>query len=230
MIDSSEKEPDGHATLSSRWRRWMLNREIITFITSGRMSSLRELAVSVDYRDWHFFLQRLPLIPHVRSLYIPFIADHAHGNNIEPRELAMQVLDIVHLRPEIEICYMGISMKCFEILENKSTSYDLHHESNASSTDGPAGDTIGGGYVTNDAMMSDEEDETEDEDNDDIDGLVGAGDGDETESDASEDAHDDSDGDESFLQDDRKGPRLRLREILFYDDKVAIFKARHGRL
>jgi hypothetical protein len=52
MIDSSEKGPDGHTTSSSRWRRWMLNREIITFITSGRMSSLRELAVSVDYRDW----------------------------------------------------------------------------------------------------------------------------------------------------------------------------------
>jgi hypothetical protein len=52
MIDSSEKGPDGHATTSSRWRRWMLNREIITFITSGRMNSLRELAVSIDYKDW----------------------------------------------------------------------------------------------------------------------------------------------------------------------------------
>ena len=52
MIDSSEKGPDGHATSSSRWRRWMLNREILTFITSGRMNSLRELAVSIDYKDW----------------------------------------------------------------------------------------------------------------------------------------------------------------------------------
>jgi hypothetical protein len=52
MIDSSEKGHDGHATTSSRWRRWMMNREIITFITSGRMSSLRELAVSIDYKDW----------------------------------------------------------------------------------------------------------------------------------------------------------------------------------
>jgi hypothetical protein len=52
MIDSSDKGPDGHTTNSSRWRRWMLNREILTFITSGRMSSLRELAVSVDYKDW----------------------------------------------------------------------------------------------------------------------------------------------------------------------------------
>lgn len=52
MIDSGEKGPDGHTTTSSRWRRWMLNREILTFITSGRMSSLRELAVSIDYKDW----------------------------------------------------------------------------------------------------------------------------------------------------------------------------------
>ena len=52
MIDSSEKGPDGHTTTSSRWRRWMINREILTFITSGRMSSLRELAVSIDYKDW----------------------------------------------------------------------------------------------------------------------------------------------------------------------------------
>lgn len=52
MIDSSGKGPDGHSTTSSRWRRWMMNREILTFITSGRMSSLRELAVSIDYKDW----------------------------------------------------------------------------------------------------------------------------------------------------------------------------------
>lgn len=52
MIDSGEKGPDGHTTTSSRWRRWMLNREILTFITSGRMNSLRELAVSIDYKDW----------------------------------------------------------------------------------------------------------------------------------------------------------------------------------
>jgi hypothetical protein len=56
MIDSSEKGPDGHTTTSSRWRRWMMNREILTFITSGRMSSLRELAVSIDYKDWVWLL------------------------------------------------------------------------------------------------------------------------------------------------------------------------------
>lgn len=35
-----------------RWRNWILSSEMILYITSGRMSNLRELAVSMDYRDW----------------------------------------------------------------------------------------------------------------------------------------------------------------------------------
>ncbi|KAF2685778.1 hypothetical protein K458DRAFT_364808 [Lentithecium fluviatile CBS 122367] len=222
MIDSSEKGPDGHATNSSKWRRWMLNREILTFITSGRMGSLRELAVSIDYKDWHHFLQRLPLIPHIRSLYIPFIADHAHGNNIDPRELAYQILDIVHLRPDIELCYMGLSTKCFEILENRPSNYDLRNDGMN------VGDGTGTGYVAHEPMMSDDESEaTEDEDEDDLDGGMPAGDDEETDSEASEDAHDDSD-DDSFLQDAHKGPKLRVREILFYEERVEAFRRRHG--
>ncbi|KAF1843905.1 F-box domain-containing protein [Cucurbitaria berberidis CBS 394.84] len=221
MIDSGEKGPDGHTTTSSRWRRWMLNREILTFITSGRMSSLRELAVSIDYKDWHHFLQRLPYIPHIRSLYIPFIADHAHGSNIDSRELAYQILDIVHLRPEIELCYMGLSTKCFEILENRPSNYDLRHE-------GMHADGSGSGFVANDPMLSDDESEaTEDEDDEDmVDGAV-AGGGDETESEASDEVDAESD-DESFMQDSQKGPKLRVREILFYEERVEAFRRRHG--
>ena len=37
---------------TSRWKRWQLNREILTFITSGKMCSLRELGMAVDYKDW----------------------------------------------------------------------------------------------------------------------------------------------------------------------------------
>ncbi|KAF1830545.1 F-box domain-containing protein [Decorospora gaudefroyi] len=222
MIDSGEKGPDGHTTTSSRWKRWMLNREILTFITSGRMNSLRELAVSIDYKDWHHFLQRLPYIPHIRSLYIPFIADHAHGSNIDPRELAYQILDIVHLRPEIELCYMGLSTKCFEILENRPSNYDLRH-------DGMHADGSGSAYAAHDAMLSDDESEeaTEDEDEDELDdGPVVPG-GDETESEASDDVDVESD-DESLMQDAQKGPKLRVREILFYEERVEAFRRRHG--
>jgi hypothetical protein len=50
MIDSSEKGDDSFG--STRWRRWMLTTEIITYLTSGRMSALKELGVALDYRDW----------------------------------------------------------------------------------------------------------------------------------------------------------------------------------
>ncbi|KAF3005099.1 hypothetical protein E8E13_009970 [Curvularia kusanoi] len=231
MIDSSEKGPDGHSSTSSRWRRWMMSREILTFITSGRMSSLRELAVSIDYKDWHHFLQRLPFIPHIRSLYIPFIADHAHGNNIDPRELAYQILDIVHLRPEIELCYMGLTHKCFEILENRPTNYDLRNDSMGG--EGGGGDAGGGaaahGYVSHDpVIISDDESEaTEDEDDEDDEaGMAHAGD--ETESEASDNVHEQDSDDESFLHEEHRGPKLRVREILFYEERVEAFRRRHG--
>lgn len=52
LIDSSEKGADGLPTSSSRWRRWMVSREILGFLCSGKMPGLRELGVAVDYRDW----------------------------------------------------------------------------------------------------------------------------------------------------------------------------------
>lgn len=30
----------------------MPNRDVLNFITSGRMSGLRELSIAVDYKDW----------------------------------------------------------------------------------------------------------------------------------------------------------------------------------
>ena len=35
LIDSSEKGPDGLPTNSSRWRRWMLSKELLSFVCSG---------------------------------------------------------------------------------------------------------------------------------------------------------------------------------------------------
>ena len=52
LIDSSEKNPDGQPSGSSRWRRWLMNREILNFVCSGKMPLLRELGMVVDYRDW----------------------------------------------------------------------------------------------------------------------------------------------------------------------------------
>jgi hypothetical protein len=116
---------------------------------------------------------------------------------------------------------MGLSTKCFEILENRPSNYDLRH-------DGMHADTA---YATHDAMMSDDESEaTEDEEEEELDdgGLVGPG-GEDTESEASDEHdHDIESDDESVLQDSQKGPKLRVREILFYEERVEAFRRRHG--
>lgn len=120
----------------------------------------------------------------------------------EPRELAMQVVDVIVLRPEVELCYVGISHKCFEILENRphdeSHGSAEHHSSLANN--GP------GGTFTDDEEASDEdgsdEDDEEDDEEDDDNGTTIAPqvDPDETES---ESDHDDSDSD-SYISDDGK--------------------------
>jgi len=230
LLDSGDKVPRGPSASSesARWRAWMPNREVLSFITSGRMSRLKELSIAIDYKDWHFFLQRLPQIPHLRSLNIPFIADHVTPL-FDPRELALQVVDIISLCPQVELCYMGVSHKCFEILENRpndETATTLETHINAVNV-GPGG-TVVDEEDEEDEEGSEEDDEEEEEEEDDDGTAIGGMDAEE-ESELSD--HDDSDLD-SFdgSDDDGSKMRLRLREILFYDDKVAIFKARHGRL
>jgi hypothetical protein len=113
---------------------------------------------------------------------------------------------------------MGLSNKCFEILENRPSNYDLRLDAHA---DGA------GTYATHDPMLSDEESETtEDEDEDDLDDFAGNA-GDETESEPSDSGDVESD-EESFTQDAHKGPKLRVREILFYEERVEAFRRRHG--
>lgn len=190
----------------------MFNREILSFITS-QMSNLRELGMAVEYKDWHFFLQRLPSAAQLRSLFIPYVADHVNGRS-DSRELGMQVLDIVALRPELELCYLGIQSKCFEILE-----YPVGRRPSADYASAVAG---GGG----DSGTSDDEDAG---------GHPQAGPnanhgnpGDESDSEAASSRGGDTDTEDELGGQASK--QFKLREILFYDDKVAIFKARHGKL
>ena len=249
MIDSSDRTNDGRPAPNNRWKKWVLNREALKFVTSGKMSALRELAIGVDYKDWvsvhpqpvrsnssspdiiqHFFLQRLPDISHLRSLYIPYVSNHLHP---DPRELALQIVDIIALRPEVDICYIGISTKCFEVLENKHLD-ERHSAHDASTNVANAGP---GGVEAYDHADSDDEDDEDDEDEDEEDAIQVAtpattSNPDDAWSDAVSDVQDDldEDGDSDGTEEDTRKPRLRLREILFYDDKVSIFKARHGRL
>lgn len=123
---------------------------------------------------------------------------------------------------------MGIGNKCFEILENRRSSdaWESRPESHLGMNGGSLEEDDG-------TPPSDEEDDDVDEVEENADEDVdenGTADMD-TESDENDiDDDTDSEAGSSVSGHDGRRTRLRLREILFYDDKVAIFKARHGRL
>ncbi|KAI4729492.1 hypothetical protein E4T49_02712 [Aureobasidium sp. EXF-10728] len=210
LVDSGDRLQEDLPGANVVWRQWMFSREIIKFL--GKMPCLRELGAALDYRDWHFFLQHLPALSKLRSLYIPYIVNYSQGgsgNHTDTRELARQVVDVVALRPELDICYVGIMKRCFEIFEQKPGSRNTDQ---------------GGRGVGDDSASEDEDDDYEasaDEDDDDGD------DSDDSASDTT-DTYEDSELDSS--EHENELPTLRLREIVYYDDKVAVFKARHGRL
>lgn len=116
---------------------------------------------------------------------------------------------------------MGLTSKCFEILENRPTNYDLRSDS--MSGEGGAG---GHGYVAHDGIVTSDDESEATEDDDDEDGAIVGG-GEDTESEVSEGGDVDSDN-ESFLHEEHRGPKLRVREILFYEERVEAFRRRHG--
>lgn len=129
---------------------------------------------------------------------------------------------------------MGIANKCFEVLENKVSHGHLGgaHPYDPTAANPSAAAAIPG-VVDPMGFTDDEEEDDEDDHDEDDPGAVADEDSEEEEEDEDEDDFDDDDDDDdSFIhsEDGAGGPRLRLREILFYDDKVAIFKARHGKL
>ncbi|KAL8839198.1 MAG: hypothetical protein Q9170_001847 [Blastenia crenularia] len=157
VIDSGFGAPDSRGR-GQGWQKWALTRDVLSYVTSGKMSALRELAFSLDFKDWHVFLQKVPSIPHVRSIYIPHIADYPYGHHVNAKELALQVLDIVAIVPNMELCYLGISTKCFEILEgvhDDDAGTSLHESSATPANPGP-----------DDASDSDEESDNDDDDDD----------------------------------------------------------------
>lgn len=64
LVDSTERSTSGAELGTARWRKWMFTREIITFLTSGRMPKLRELSMTMDSKDW----VRLPRITRIDCL------------------------------------------------------------------------------------------------------------------------------------------------------------------
>lgn len=175
----------------------------------------------------HFFLQRLPQIPHLCSLYIPYIANHIYCTYLNAKDLALQLVDIVAIRPEIQLLYLALSNTCFELLENLDSDKPGTHPSTSSTDTGS--DEL--------SPMSEHVDDNVDESNHEMDenNSIGTSLDDPSAaaqlssgSDDGSNAFDDSD--EDVDECDKKLPILKLREIPFNDDNVSIFKARHGRL
>jgi hypothetical protein len=52
LLDSSAKKGPNSSPGSPRWKSWMLTTDMLSYVCSGRMTSLRELAVSLHYADW----------------------------------------------------------------------------------------------------------------------------------------------------------------------------------
>lgn len=54
LLDGTGKPGQDDVVLvgHGRWKHWAVKDEFLSFITSGRMTSLRELGMAIDYRDW----------------------------------------------------------------------------------------------------------------------------------------------------------------------------------
>lgn len=147
-------------------------------------------------------------MPQLRALYLPRIHHAVHR---DLKELALQVLDIVSIRPDLKIAYIGLQTKCYQILEARSDDNPLDFDDNPMTDHSPP--------------ASDDEDEwvsPPNHESDDSDDDAGAADQDLLSSDP-----DDYDTEPEEEQNASR-IRYRLQQILFYDEKVSIFKARHG--
>ncbi|KAJ5699847.1 hypothetical protein N7536_002860 [Penicillium majusculum] len=212
LIDATDRII-GTGYSGTRWHKWMFNHDMVSFVTSGKMPQLKELGMAMHYRDWHFFLQRLPNMPQLRALYLPHIHHTVHR---DLKELALQVLDIVSIRPDLKIAYIGLHLKCFQILEARNDDNPLDFDDHPTIDHSPAHseDEDEGWANPNHASNEGSDDSEED--------GSGAADTDLLSSDPDDyDTEPDEEQGASRI-------RYRLQEILFYDEKVSIFKARHG--
>lgn len=124
---------------------------------------------------------------------------------------------------------MGIANKCFEILEGKQdddAATSFYDPSTPPANPGP-----------DDANSSDEDSLMDEEDgHDDQDEQAAIGNaghplgGDESDLESQDGGAADSEDESGGSENGTEQPNLKLREILFYDDKISIFKARHGKL
>ncbi|KAL8736796.1 MAG: hypothetical protein Q9166_000162 [cf. Caloplaca sp. 2 TL-2023] len=212
LIDSGHHSP----LRNSKWQKWKLGRDALSYLTSGKLSALRELSFSLDYKDWHFLLQRLPQVPQIRSIYLPNIGDHNYGHHLVAKELALQVMDIVALRPDVELCYLGIVNKCFEIIEGT-----YNEDATVTFRDSAVGPVPGPGSIDGSDEDSDNDEDEDDEDHDDASHDQTADGGQQNNEDDSQDeSFGESDAESEGDENEIRPLNLKLREILFYEEKI----------
>ncbi|KAI2636199.1 hypothetical protein GGS21DRAFT_489913 [Xylaria nigripes] len=215
-IDCTDGPPKLVVNPSEQATHWAFRGEFLSYITSGRLKKLKELGMVIDAKDWHIFLQRLPLLASLRAIHILEILNY--NDACLPRilkELAIQAMDVMNLAREIQLQYLGICRKCFEFTEvtlDNGTGFGFQDQVDRETyaNDEPTEE------MPEEEVELDEEDVAEEEESE----------GD-TASTISSDNPSEAD---SFVEPAPSKSQLRLRSILFPEDKVALFRARHGEL
>ncbi|MBE3048228.1 hypothetical protein IMZ48_38135, partial [Candidatus Bathyarchaeota archaeon] len=78
-------------------------------------------------------------------------------------DLAQQVVDVVTLRPEVKLCYVGLLKDCFEILEADPSSRMGDVGASALDTNAPTGSNVPSATGDDDETASDGSSSEEDE-------------------------------------------------------------------
>lgn len=225
LLDSCKRNKSGKTALTNgAWKTWALNTNHLRYITNGKLPQLRELGFCIRFsRDWFYFIQRLPRLTKLRSIYIPQFASFFDSPDVAPRELAEYILDAVDFNRTMPLTYIGIEDKCFEVLEG---------EAQPSLSRPSSRDTRG------DDMSPDDDDDLDPDDPE----------SDFTDNDSMLDMltpnrparrdvpavttydFEPSEPDSDLESVGHEHSKIHYREILFYEDMVPIFKVRNGRL
>lgn len=83
LIDSEDRMENGDPGQNNHWRKWMFNREVLTYITSGRMTNLRELGMAIEYKDWvSWYCLAYNLVAYAVSAFLSAKATKRHSTEI----------------------------------------------------------------------------------------------------------------------------------------------------
>lgn len=194
-------------------------------------------------------MQHLPCIPHLRALHITNINEPTYHDFTERMQ---HVLDLIAIKPEIQLTYIGIRDKCYKIVEIpygecEGDSDIATANEDISVSESPANinnNNDNGDWGLGVPVLSDNEGDHDDEGDgheEEVDNGVDDG----VDREYGEENDDDRDDldiewnmeaelnellqyEEDEMSNRKRG--FRLREVPFDDKKIGVFKARHKAL